>query len=112
MAIAYVQKTASAPVVSATASIAIPVANAPSAGNTVVVICRCGSGTVVSSITDSRSNTWHFITTAASGDTGAIGWAYMTTALHVADTITVNLSARVWWIQSQEPQQMIVGVRA
>ncbi len=95
MADAYVQRIASANGSSSGGTYSFSVATAPSAGNTIILAVRTGASVAVSSVTDSKSNTW----AVDIGSTGSTGRTTFCSTqqdggkLTTSDTITVHVSA-------------------
>jgi hypothetical protein len=94
MTIAYVQEAASYTGSTNTASaITLTVGATTTAGNRLILAFR-GFGVTISSITDSRGNTWAVDGTGGtSSETVTLASAYLTTALSTSDTISYTPSA-------------------
>lgn len=95
MSISYVGKVAeyfvgaSAPAANTfSPTTAIPV------GQFLVLVARGGGGYVVTSVTDSSSNTWtQLANNGGTGNTCTVYYCYVTTALTTSSTITANYTA-------------------
>lgn len=88
---AYIQKISDTSFTGSSSSVALT-ANT-TIGNTVFAALSIGSARNLTSITDTKSNTWTVdVKTTGGGRNVAIARAYLTTALTSSDTLTVTLS--------------------
>lgn len=93
---AFVQNVGTLAVQSGNATtIAVPVTVTTTVGNTVIAWCRRTGGSVtLSSVSDSKGNTWNIDAThLADTNPAAVASSVLTTALVSGDTITFHLSA-------------------
>lgn len=90
----FVQRFVSASPASA-ASLVVTVAATTTAGNFAILAGKLSGGVAVSTVVDSRGNTWTVDKKSAnaSGGTAFVASARLTTALQVGDTITVTPAA-------------------
>lgn len=75
-------------------SLAVPITNNTTQGNTIIGIVKTGSGAPVSSVTDTQGNTWTVdVQSALSGPSATIIRCYLKTALTTANIVTVNFTS-------------------
>src|ERR1035437_2627287 len=92
--ITYVQEVAVLPTSGASPITFSPASNTTKGNHLILLASDTGSGIVVSSVTDTKGNTWQVDSTQANTSVASISIAsvYLTTALTTSDTITVTLS--------------------
>ena len=92
MAISYIKQVHQSTPAAGTGTYTLAVTNSPSAGNLVVLHGRGGGGTVFSSVSDSKGNTWtidHGTGNSGTAATISIASSVLTSTLTTSDTITV-----------------------
>jgi hypothetical protein len=92
MAIEYIKRVLQSTPAAGTGTYALAVTSSPTAGNLVVLYGRGGGGTVFSSVSDSKGNTWtidHGTGNSTTNATVSIASSLLTSTLTTSDTITV-----------------------